>query len=91
MADRIRIALVYGGRSSEHAISVVSAGSVLGALDPDRYEVVTVGITRDGAWLRTEADAAQLQITGRSLPEVTAGASQVAGRVQRHHRTRCPG
>jgi D-alanine-D-alanine ligase len=80
MADRIRIALVYGGRSSEHAISVVSAGSVLGALDPDRYEVVTVGITRDGAWLRTEADAAQLQITGRSLPEVTAGASQVARR-----------
>ncbi|HEY2043169.1 MAG TPA: D-alanine--D-alanine ligase family protein [Jatrophihabitans sp.] len=70
MSQRIRIALVYGGRSSEHPISVVSAGSVLGALDPDTYEVVTIGITRSGAWLRTEADPGQLQITGRQLPEV---------------------
>ncbi|MCW2539111.1 MAG: ddl [Frankiales bacterium] len=73
MADRIRIALVYGGKSSEHAISVVSAGSVLAALDPARYEVVTVGITRGGNWIRTIADPAQLQITDGRLPEVVAG------------------
>lgn len=72
MGERIRIGLVYGGRSSEHAISVVSAGSVLGALDPERYEVVTIGITRDGAWVRTEADPDRLRISGRTLPEVTA-------------------
>jgi D-alanine-D-alanine ligase len=79
MADRIRIALVYGGKSSEHAISVVSAGSVLAALDPARYEVVTVGITRDGNWIRTVADPAQLQITDGRLPEVVAdpGRSEV--------------
>jgi D-alanine-D-alanine ligase len=75
MADRIRIAVVYGGRSSEHPISVVSAGSILAALDPERYDVITLGITRDGAWIRTEADPAQLQITERHLPEVTAAAA----------------
>jgi D-alanine-D-alanine ligase len=72
MVDRIRIAVVYGGRSSEHPISVVSAGSVLAALDPDRYEVITLGITREGAWLQTKADPKHLQITERQLPEVTA-------------------
>jgi len=70
MVDRIRIALVYGGRSSEHPISVVSAGSVLKALDPAKYEVVTLGITRDGVWIRTETDPGQLRIANRQLPEV---------------------
>ena len=46
---KIRVAVVYGGRSSEHGISVVSAGSVISALDPERYEVVPIGIKRDGA------------------------------------------
>jgi D-alanine-D-alanine ligase len=81
VTERIRVALVYGGRSSEHPISVVSAGSVLAALDPDRYEVITVGITRSGAWIRTNADPAELQITGRRLPEVTAGGAEVALRA----------
>jgi D-alanine-D-alanine ligase len=70
MAKRIRIGVVYGGRSSEHAISVVSAGSVLGALDPERYEVVTIGITRAGGWVRTDVDPGQLAITDGKLPEV---------------------
>jgi D-alanine-D-alanine ligase len=74
MAERIRIALVYGGRSSEHPISVVSAGSVLSAIDPQRYDVTTIGITREGAWLRTDVDPKELAIADRQLPEVTAGA-----------------
>jgi D-alanine-D-alanine ligase len=77
---RIRIALVYGGRSSEHPISVVSAGSVLPALDPERYDLITVGITRDGAWIRTQADSGQLQITERRLPEVSTAGGQIARR-----------
>ena len=48
---KTRVAIVFGGRSTEHAISCVSAGSILGALDPDEYEVVPVGITRQGAWV----------------------------------------
>jgi D-alanine-D-alanine ligase len=79
MAERIRIAVVYGGRSTEHPISVLSAGSVLAALDPARYEVLTLGITRAGGWVRTDVEPGQLQIADRALPEVSAG-SEVARR-----------
>src|SRR3954453_17565390 len=77
MSKRIRVAVVYGGRSSEHAISVVSAGSVLAALDPAKYEVVTIGITPSGAWVPTSVDPAQLRIADRQLPSVAepAGAA----------------
>jgi len=68
---RIRVAVVYGGRSSEHAISCVSAGSILRHLDPQRFEVIPVGITSDGTWLRTDAHPDDLAITDRRLPEVT--------------------
>jgi D-alanine-D-alanine ligase len=67
------VAVVFGGRSAEHAISCVSAGSVLAALDPDKYEVVPVGITREGRWLLTDGDPRRLAITDRALPEVTEG------------------
>ena len=61
---KTRVAVVFGGRSTEHAISCVSAGSILGALDPDEYEVVPVGITREGRWVLTSGDPAQLAIDG---------------------------
>ena len=48
--SRVRVAIVMGGRSSEHEISMISAQSVIDALDPERYEVVTVEIGRDGSW-----------------------------------------
>jgi D-alanine-D-alanine ligase len=69
---KTRVAIVFGGRSSEHAISVVSAGSILRALDPDQYEVVPVGITREGRWVLAGEDPAQLAISERRLPEITA-------------------
>jgi D-alanine-D-alanine ligase len=47
---RRRVAVVFGGRSAEHEVSVTSARSVLAALDPERYDVLTVGIDRDGRW-----------------------------------------
>jgi D-alanine-D-alanine ligase len=67
---RIRVAIVFGGRSSEHAISCITAGSVLAAIDRDRYEVVPVGIARDGRWVLASGDQ-QLAIEGGRLPEVT--------------------
>jgi D-alanine-D-alanine ligase len=71
-ADKVRVAVVFGGRSTEHAISCVSAGSVMAALDRSRYEVVPVGIATDGRWVL--ADSAQrLEITDGALPEVTGG------------------
>ena len=50
MSRRVRVAVLLGGRSSEHEISLASARSVLDALDPERYETVTVEIGRDGRW-----------------------------------------
>ena len=69
---KVRVAVVFGGRSAEHAISCVSAGSVMAALDPDRYEVVPVGIATDGRWVLTDPDQ-RLQITDGKLPEVVGG------------------
>jgi D-alanine-D-alanine ligase len=68
----VRIAVVFGGRSAEHAISCVSAGSVVAALDPDRYDIVRVGITPDGGWVLADPDQ-RLAITDGKLPEVTGG------------------
>jgi D-alanine-D-alanine ligase len=73
---RIRVAVVYGGRSSEHGVSVVSAGSVLKALDPARYEVIPIGITPAGGWVLTDSEPAA-QISGRTLPEVEKGTAVV--------------
>ncbi|WP_288833787.1 D-alanine--D-alanine ligase family protein [uncultured Corynebacterium sp.] len=69
MGRVIRIAVVYGGRSTEHSISCISAGSIMAELDPQRYEVFPVGITREGAWVVGELDP----IAGETLPEVTGG------------------
>ena len=67
---RTRVALVFGGRSSEHSISCVTAGGVLGAIDRDRYEVVPVGITHEGAFVLERDDPAAFALDGGALPEV---------------------
>jgi D-alanine-D-alanine ligase len=74
---RTRVAVVYGGRSSEHAISCVSAGSILRNLDPERFDVVAVGITPGGSWVLTDGRPETLAITDGQLPEVS-GASGTA-------------
>ncbi|BDH58335.1 D-alanine--D-alanine ligase [Tsukamurella sp. PLM1] len=71
------MAVVFGGRSSEHAVSCVSAGSILAHLDPDRYDVVPVGITRAGSWVLSHADSKALTFSGRSLPSVPEGPSDL--------------
>lgn len=66
-----RVAVVFGGQSSEHAISCVTAGSVLAAIDPAKYDVVPIGITTEGCWVLEDPDLAQLSIRGAdSLPSV---------------------
>src|SRR5436853_7868986 len=67
---RPRVALVFGGRSSEHAISCMTAAGVLRALDRDRYDVVPVGIARDGRWVLAADDPAALEAHGSQLPAV---------------------
>lgn len=48
---KLRVGVVFGGRSGEHEISLKSASAIMGALDPDRYEVIQIGISREGRWL----------------------------------------
>lgn len=67
---RTRVAVIFGGRSNEHSVSCVSAGSVLRNLDPERYEVVPIGITREGSWVLGSTDPEALTIRERSLPTV---------------------
>jgi D-alanine-D-alanine ligase len=69
---KIRVALVFGGRSTEHAISCVSAGSVLRAIDRETYDVVPVGITTEGRWVLAADDPERLAISDGKLPEVDA-------------------
>jgi D-alanine-D-alanine ligase len=73
-----RVAVVFGGRSSEHGISCVTAGSVLAAIDRERYDVVPIGITSDGRWVLEADEPARLAITGNALPQVDDSGSPVA-------------
>ena len=76
---RPRVAVVFGGRSGEHAISCVTAGSVLAAIDRDRYDVVPIGIARDGRWVLESGDPERLRIGGPdALPSVDGDRAAVA-------------
>src|SRR5260370_40456337 len=80
---KLRVGILFGGRSGEHEISLLSAASVFKAIDQTKYEVVPIGITKDGRWL-TSADAERL-LTGKPLehkrhlragdPDATASAA----------------
>lgn len=78
MSERkTRVAVVFGGRSTEHTISCVSAGSVLANLDPERFEILPIGITREGGWVLGTSDPKALEIRGTALPSVEDGKSLV--------------
>ncbi|MFE7814100.1 D-alanine--D-alanine ligase family protein [Streptomyces sp. NPDC057433] len=65
-----RVAVVFGGRSSEHGISVVTAGAVLKAIDRTKYDVLPIGITRDGRWALTADEPDRMAIVDRRQPSV---------------------
>ncbi len=79
---RLRIGVIFGGRSGEHEVSLASAASVLSAIDPERYEVVPMGIAKDGQWLvggnplRALAEASGVRL---ALPAAAPPADGVAG------------
>jgi D-alanine-D-alanine ligase len=74
---RIRVAVVFGGRSSEHAVSCATAASVLEALDRDRYDVVPVGIAKDGHWVLAPDDPQAFRLAPGHVPEVDTRAASV--------------
>ncbi|MFF4949002.1 D-alanine--D-alanine ligase family protein [Streptomyces chattanoogensis] len=76
-----RVAVVFGGRSSEHGISVVTAGAVMRAIDREKYDVLPIGITTDGRWALTADDPERMAIADRQLPTVAALAESAEGGV----------
>src|SRR6266571_7739552 len=67
---RLRVGILFGGRSGEHEVSLASAASVIRGLDPDKYEAMPIGITKEGHWL-IGAGAQKM------LPEVLKGGQRV--------------
>jgi D-alanine-D-alanine ligase len=65
--EKLRVGILFGGRSGEHEVSLLSASSVLNAIDKDKYEVVPIGITKDGRWLTSEH--AENLLTGKLVLE----------------------
>ena len=71
MARKIRVGILFGGRSGEHEVSLLSARSVMNAIDREKYEVVPIGITKEGRWIASGDPM-------RALAAGDAGASQPA-------------
>ncbi|HEX5947226.1 MAG TPA: D-alanine--D-alanine ligase family protein [Acidimicrobiales bacterium] len=67
--DRVRLVVLFGGQSAEHEVSCTTAAHVLRAADPARYDLVPVGITREGAWVRADAAVAALAQGASALPD----------------------
>jgi D-alanine-D-alanine ligase len=67
---QLTVAILFGGRSSEHTISCATAGGVLEAIDRDKYRVIPIGITREGAFTLEQDDAAKFAMDPANMPEV---------------------
>src|SRR5579872_266322 len=75
--QKIRVAVLFGGRSGEHEISLRSALTVMSAMDPARYEVVPIGIDRDGRWFLENNALQLLAQTTPALGALSAGDNPV--------------
>ncbi|WP_349427298.1 D-alanine--D-alanine ligase family protein [Microbacterium sp. LWS13-1.2] len=75
--DKPAVAVLFGGRSSEHSISSATAGGVLRAIDRDSYRVIPIGITRDGVFVLEEDDPDKFALDADRLPEVADNGTRV--------------
>ncbi|RKE21330.1 D-alanine--D-alanine ligase family protein [Streptomyces sp. TLI_171] len=80
-AAKPRVAIVFGGRSSEHGVSVVTAASVLRSIDRSKYEVLPIGITHEGRWALVGDEPARMAITDGRMPDVDQVAESTEGQV----------
>ncbi|MFM9096367.1 MAG: D-alanine--D-alanine ligase A, partial [Actinomycetes bacterium] len=70
--EKIRVGVLFGGRSSEHEISCISANSIINVIDRSKYEVIPIGLTKDNQWVIFEDKNPFLKLEKKDLPEVTA-------------------
>src|SRR4051794_41972232 len=75
--DRPAVAVLFGGRSSEHSISSATAGGVLRAINRDRYRVIPVGITRDGVFVLEDDEPDKFALEASKLPEVADNGTRI--------------
>ncbi|WP_454150589.1 D-alanine--D-alanine ligase family protein [Microbacterium lacticum] len=75
--DRTVVAVLFGGRSSEHSISSATAGGVLRAIDRSRFDVLPIGITRDGAFVLEDDDPDKFALRPEHLPEVVDNGTRI--------------
>jgi len=75
--DKQTVVVLFGGRSSEHSISSATAGGVLAAIDRERYAVIPVGITRDGAFVLENDDPSRFALDAANMPEVVDNGTRV--------------
>jgi D-alanine-D-alanine ligase len=68
---RPRVAILFGGRSSEHAVSCVTAAGVMGAIDNSKYDVIPIGIAKSGQWVLASGDTSKWSLSAKALPEVS--------------------
>ncbi|WP_347352255.1 D-alanine--D-alanine ligase family protein [Intrasporangium sp.] len=75
--SRPRVAIVFGGRSSEHAVSCATAAGVLRAIDRDRYDIVPIGIARTGEWVLVADEPDRLELTAGHTPAIEPDGAHV--------------
>ena len=65
MAEKLKVGVIFGGQSGEHEVSLVSAQGIMKAMDEERYEIIPIGITKEGRWLTSGEPMKLLQSAQR--------------------------
>jgi D-alanine-D-alanine ligase len=78
LKEKIRVAVIFGGKSAEHEISIISAKNIIDAIDKDKYEPVLIGIDRDGTWYLNEKSKFILKSSNPKLAKINKATEKVA-------------
>lgn len=78
MKDKIRVAIIFGGKSAEHEISIISAKNVIDAIDKEKYEPIPIGIDKDGTWYLNEQSKFILESSNPKLAKINKADVKVA-------------
>src|ERR1700692_2848773 len=76
MAKKLRVGILFGGRSGEHGVSLLSAASILKAIDRKKFDVIPIGITKTGRWLTSNAAHGLLEGTAPGAPRLASSAEE---------------